>query len=197
MTLPQLPFTSRSSPSWREWTNSKRPYRSGYIRAHMWPVFDFERACLTGLVLKTCDTAQSLLLPTESAPILAMAELSWPCLQDLSLHGHFLVAMHAVELQHLLSSLPSLRILSTLTGKHQNVGWQRILPEPSSSTSLMAGLNSSQHPGLLPVCRLPSAASPTDLFWSMIVESDAERPKEIRPVPGSRNHMCTSRLRGS
>ena len=96
----------------------------------MRPLSDFEHACLTGILLKTSDTVQSLSLPMESAPILAMAELSWPRLQDLPLHGRFLDALYASSLQYLLLSLPSLRSLSILAGRLWSVGRQPILPEP-------------------------------------------------------------------
>ena len=123
---------------WREWVNCKPSYRSLYLNIDMRAIFDFEREYITGLVLKMCDTVKSLSLPMESAPILAMAELSWPCLRDLSLHGRFLDVAHVSSLQHLLLALPSLRNLSILAGRPWSLGSlgrHPILPKPSTLTS--------------------------------------------------------------
>ena len=123
---------------WREWVNCQPSTRGRYILVDMRPKFDFERECITGLVLKMCDTVRSLSLPMESAPILAMAELSWPCLRDLALHGRFLDAAHVSSLQHLLLALPSLRNLSILAGRPWSLGSlgrHPILPKPSTLTS--------------------------------------------------------------
>ena len=123
---------------WREWVNCQPATRARCILVDMRPKFYFERECITGLVLKMSDTVSSLSLPMESAPILTMAELAWPCLRDLSLHGRFLDVTHVSSLQHLLSALPSLRNLSILAGRPWslgNLGRHPILPKPSTSTS--------------------------------------------------------------
>ncbi|KAM5536459.1 hypothetical protein V8D89_009895, partial [Ganoderma adspersum] len=123
---------------WREWVNCQPSTRGRYFLVDMRPKFDFERECITGLVLKMCDTVKSLSLPMESTPILAMAELSWPCLRDLSLHGRFLDVAHISSLQHLLPALPSLRNLSILAGRPWSLGTlgrHPILPKPATSTS--------------------------------------------------------------
>nr|VWP00244.1 Inosine-5'-monophosphate dehydrogenase (IMP dehydrogenase) (IMPD) (IMPDH) (EC [Ganoderma boninense] len=127
-----------TSTVWREWGKCRLPYRRLHP-ADMRPFFDFERACITGIVLNMRSTVVSLSLPIESAPILAMAEVSWPCLRDLSLHGRFLDVEHASSLQHLLPAVPSLRSLSVLAGRiwdGETLGRYLVLPEPSSASSL-------------------------------------------------------------
>ncbi|KAI0632942.1 hypothetical protein C8Q77DRAFT_1120582 [Trametes polyzona] len=46
-----------------------------------------ESACLYPLVLGMHETARSLTLPLETAPISGMADVDWPCLQTLELGG--------------------------------------------------------------------------------------------------------------
>ena len=144
-----------TSTVWREWGKCRLPYRRLHP-ADMRPFFDFERACITGIVLNMRNTVMSLSLPIESAPILAMAEVSWPCLRHLSLHGRFLDVEHASSLQHLLPAIPSLRTLSILAGRIRHLGTRGrhpILPKPSSSVisvsaPLMASNSSSTgYPG--------------------------------------------------
>ena len=167
---------------WREWVNCQPSTRGRYILVDMRPKFDFERECITGLVLKMCDTVRSLSLPMESAPILAMAELSWPCLRDLALHGRFLDAAHVSSLQHLLLALPSLRNLSILAGRPWSLGSlgrHPILPKPSTSTS----------PSLLVCSSLTSAAvSPEPCSSSDISE---ERPKRETSPPPLLSELCS------
>ena len=102
---------------WREKFNSYEYVNGGLSLKDMRQDYNFERECLSGIVSKLNATATSLALPIESAPILAMAELSWPHLRELALHGRFIDFEHAASLQHLLPSLSSLRKLSILAGR--------------------------------------------------------------------------------
>ncbi|KAI1792789.1 hypothetical protein LXA43DRAFT_316351 [Ganoderma leucocontextum] len=100
------------------------------------PVFEFERECLSAIVLRMNETAVSLTLPLESTPILAMAELSWPKLKELNLHGRFLDAVQVTHIRSLLSSLPSLARLSILAARPPEVGRPPFLPNAASPFSL-------------------------------------------------------------
>ncbi|KAM5536451.1 hypothetical protein V8D89_009887 [Ganoderma adspersum] len=161
---------------WREWVNCKPSYRVPYFHVDMRSKFDFERACITGLILKMCDTVKSLSLPMESAPILAMAEVSWPCLQDLSLHGRFLDVAHVSSLQHLLPVLPSLRNLCIMAGRPWSLGSlgrHPILPKPPTSTSTSSSLLEQ-----LPLTPATVSAEPSS---SGIAQEHSER--EPSPPP--------------
>ncbi len=112
-----LKHFSYATTMWREKMNGVEYVRGGPSLKVMRADYDFECECLSGIVLRLNDTVTSLSLPIESAPILAMAELPWPHLRDLSLHGRLIDAVHATSLQHLLQSLWSLRKLSILAGR--------------------------------------------------------------------------------
>ncbi|KAM5535336.1 hypothetical protein V8D89_011021 [Ganoderma adspersum] len=166
---------------WREWVNCQPSTRGRYILVDMRPKFDFERACITGLVLRMCDTVKSLSLPMESAPILAMAEVSWPCLRELSLHGRFLDVAHVSSLQHLLPTLPSLRNLSIMAGRPWSLGSlgrHPILPKPSTSSSS----------SLLEQSPLTSATVSGEPCSSGISQEHSERePSPPPPLSGLRS----------
>ncbi|KAI1792780.1 hypothetical protein LXA43DRAFT_315817 [Ganoderma leucocontextum] len=127
---------SYGTTMWREKMTGVEYVRGGPSLKDMRPVYDFERECLSGIVLRLNNTATSLALPVESAPVLAMAELSWPHLRELALHGRLIDPVHAASLQHLLPSLPSLRKLSILAGRfsHRPVR-HPILPGSSNPPS--------------------------------------------------------------
>ena len=137
--------------TWREQFNGFRYGRTGaVIPRNMRPDFEFERECLSRVVLRLNSTVTSLTLPVESAPILAMAELSWPHLRELSLHGRFIDSAHAATLQRLLPSLSSLVKLSVLARRpfHHPVQYP-LLPKscnPQSSSLRRTGPVSSLQP---------------------------------------------------
>ncbi len=128
---------SYTTTIWREMVNGTEG--QGHINFYhqrpisMQPVFEFERECLSAIVLRMNETAVSLTLPLESTSVLAMTELSWPNLRDLNLHGRFLDVSQVKHIQHFLPSLPSLVRLSILGARTLEVGRPPLLPHRASS----------------------------------------------------------------
>ncbi|KAI1792803.1 hypothetical protein LXA43DRAFT_317011 [Ganoderma leucocontextum] len=122
---------SYTTTMWREWTNGVAVVRGALRPISMRPLFAFEQQCLSAIVLKMSHSATSLTLPMESAPLLPMAELAWPYLQELNLRGRFLCSDQVSYLKLLLPSMPSLRKLSILAARSSKVGRPAFFPQTS------------------------------------------------------------------
>ncbi len=75
-------------------------------------LFEREEKWLYALVPRMANTIEKLTLPMETSPILAMADLSWPALQELSIRGRYLSDKQTEALPLFLSSVSRLRKLS-------------------------------------------------------------------------------------
>ena len=140
-------------------------YTPGYPSLRdMRVIYDFERECLSSIVSKLNNSVTSLTLPIESAPLLSMAELSWPHLRELALHGRLLDSEHATSLQRLLLSLSSLRKLSILAGRFTARVRHPLLPGSStpqpSSLQRTKSMSTLEPSGSSASIRCP-ATSPT------------------------------------
>ena len=92
-------------PSWREQTFEFESHRADALlkREEQW---------LSAIVPKAASTLKHLDIPMETSPMLHMAKLSWPELQDLSISGRYANADQKEALPLFLSSLTRLRKLS-------------------------------------------------------------------------------------
>ncbi|TFK79121.1 hypothetical protein K466DRAFT_506108 [Polyporus arcularius HHB13444] len=87
-------------------------------------------------------TVQQLTIPMETSPICAMADLSWPKLQDLSIRGRYSSVEQGQALPRFLASLPRLRTLSVTICRRGRSARPPILGTSSTSRTTIAGLRS-------------------------------------------------------
>ncbi len=103
-----------------------------------------ESHCLSNLVLAMNRTLTRLSLPMESAPILKMARVSWPNLQELTIDGVYLTSEQVDSLPVLLAALPCLQKLSVRIsrGSTSNGGRPPILGQHTTPRSVLSGMRS-------------------------------------------------------
>ncbi|KAI1792805.1 hypothetical protein LXA43DRAFT_317061 [Ganoderma leucocontextum] len=136
----------------------------------MTKVYALENNLLGTILLGMSDTATSLSLPMESAPIDQMRQVWWPRLKHLSLFGRFRSDKHAHSIGWLLPYLPALESLSIQAARYE--GRQSILPEHPQAElcTLSQALRdpSSRPRPLLPNLRSLTIAypEPTDQLFS-------------------------------
>ncbi|KAI0327497.1 hypothetical protein GY45DRAFT_1108179 [Cubamyces sp. BRFM 1775] len=87
------------------------------------------------------ETAESLALPMETAPLIRMSQMSWPRIQYLSLKGRYPPEMQATTLPALLSRMPTLRSLHVQAAQRNTFSrphiWDSsIAPSPSALSEL-------------------------------------------------------------
>ena len=135
---------SYTTTMWREWFNDSEFVQYAERKStSMRPVFEFEKECLSAILLRMNETAISLMLPLESTPILAMAEHSWPNLKELKLHGRFLDDAQATHVRHLLPLLSSLDHLSILAARTVKLGRPPFISSSASPCPLDGQLRTS------------------------------------------------------
>lgn len=121
---PLFPTDANSTASTLEELSYPTPLllKSGYIvdpETGRESVVSHESACLSTLVLGMSSTAQSLVLPMQTAPFCNMATVDWPALQDLTLAGAFLLNFDFSNMSSALLRMPALRRL-IITAAHPN-----------------------------------------------------------------------------
>ncbi|KAI0643816.1 hypothetical protein C8Q79DRAFT_871502, partial [Trametes meyenii] len=85
-----------------------------------------ESSYLRALVLRMSNTAESLTLPIDTAPLIEMSKMDWPRLTALSLTGQWI---DSTSLQALLFRMPNLRNLSILASQHRGIPHPLVLTE--------------------------------------------------------------------
>ncbi|KAI0672385.1 hypothetical protein C8Q78DRAFT_746115 [Trametes maxima] len=108
-----------------------RDVQGAIARSNMQAARTLESSFLRALVLRMSDTAVSLTMPAETAPLLEMSKLNWPRLTVLSLSGQWMDSDQCSHLQRLLRHLPSLRSLSVQVFRCCGVPCPRIFEETS------------------------------------------------------------------
>ncbi|KAI0719818.1 hypothetical protein C8T65DRAFT_635264 [Cerioporus squamosus] len=85
-----------------------------------------------------------LVLPMESAPIVKMAEVSWPKLRELSINGAYRTSEQVNSLPILLGALPCLERLSVRIRREmdRSEGRPPILGKHSTPRSVLSGMRS-------------------------------------------------------
>ncbi len=89
-----------------------RETQSRLRRTNLQPAHARERSYLHALVLAMSDTAESLTLPVETAPLLEMANKDWPRMRTLSLIGRYTHPDQCRIIPLLLLRMPNLHSLS-------------------------------------------------------------------------------------
>ena len=178
---------SYTTTMWREWFNVTKVARNiGPRPIDMRPVFEFERECLSAVVLKMNETAVSLTLPLESTPVLAMAELSWPNLKELNLHGRLLDAVQVTHFERLLPSLPSLVRLSILAARTPEVGRPPFIPSSAPPSPGETRPRAAFHVHRPRLNITPSSPSLSSSSLKTLASYQASLPPRIREsLPGS------------
>ena len=92
-------------------SNSWRELHSQFYRFNLSAEYAAESHHLTQLVCGMNNTAESLALPMETAPLVSMSQLSWPRIKNLSLQGRYPSDMQSTTLPAVLSRMPTLRSL--------------------------------------------------------------------------------------
>ena len=92
-------------------THCFRELLSSLRRYDLEAEYKVESRYLAQLVCGMHKTAESVSIPMETAPLLRMAELSWPRIQTLALHGRYITPGQPALLQSVLTRMPSLRSL--------------------------------------------------------------------------------------
>ncbi len=132
-----IPLTSFSyvMDIWREqsWRLGRNRSDKLCLREEKW---------LSALVPRMANTIQKLTLPMETSPILAMAHLSWPALQELSIHGRYFSEKQKEALPLFLSSVPQLRKLSITISRLGPTTRPYILGPSTASHTTISGLRS-------------------------------------------------------
>ncbi|OJT02127.1 hypothetical protein TRAPUB_7422 [Trametes pubescens] len=98
------------------------------------PTYTQESIYLRALVLAMSDTAESLTLPVETAPLFEMAAIDWPRLRMLSLIGEYTHPDQCRAIPLLLPRMPYLRSLSVKVIQREGTRHPRLLqalPETS------------------------------------------------------------------
>ncbi|KAI0643817.1 hypothetical protein C8Q79DRAFT_1012372 [Trametes meyenii] len=85
-----------------------------------------ESSYLRALVPRMSNTAESLTLPIDTAPLTEMSEIDWPRLTALSLTGQWI---DSASLQALLFRMPNLRNLSILASQRRGIPHPLVLTE--------------------------------------------------------------------
>ncbi|KAI0695085.1 hypothetical protein C8T65DRAFT_584572 [Cerioporus squamosus] len=88
------------------------------------------------------STVKQLTVPMETSPISAMASLSWPALQELSIRGRYFNEEQEQALPLFLSSIPRLRKLSVTICRRGRTDRPPILGSSTGSHATIAGLRS-------------------------------------------------------
>ncbi|OJT02128.1 hypothetical protein TRAPUB_7423 [Trametes pubescens] len=89
-----------------------RETQSRLRKTNIQPAYAYEMSYLHALVLAMSDTAESLALPVETAPLSEMANKDWPRLHTLSLTGRYTHPDQCRAISLLLLRMPNLRSLS-------------------------------------------------------------------------------------
>ncbi len=76
-----------------------------------------ESRCLSAILLRMNETVERLALPVETAPLRAMAEVSWPRLRELTLQGDHVDTAHTLLVPVFLRRVPYLRKLRILASR--------------------------------------------------------------------------------
>ncbi|RDX52612.1 hypothetical protein OH76DRAFT_171361 [Lentinus brumalis] len=119
----QLATTSIRIAEFQYVTPPFREYRHGELRRD----FDLEDALpnesrsLSAILLRMNETVERLSLPMETAPLQAMAEVSWPQLRELTLQGNYVDTAHTLLVPKFLRGVPNLRKLSILASRPSDV----------------------------------------------------------------------------
>ncbi|KAI0371747.1 hypothetical protein BV20DRAFT_1066809 [Pilatotrama ljubarskyi] len=92
--------------------------------------YDQELSYLRALVLPMSDSAESLTLPVETAPLLEMAAMDWPRLHTLSLIGRYTHSDQCLAISPLLMRSPNLRSLSVQVVQRQGMPRPLLLRAP-------------------------------------------------------------------
>ncbi|KAI0695083.1 hypothetical protein C8T65DRAFT_551628, partial [Cerioporus squamosus] len=132
-----LPLTGFAyiRPFWRE----KR------FRVAILPIdthFEREEKWLSALIPGMASTLMQLTVPMETSLISAMASLSWPALQDLSIRGRYWSEEQKDALPQFLSSIPRLRKLSVTVCRRGRTDRPPILGSSTVPHPTIAGLRS-------------------------------------------------------
>ncbi|KAL1939387.1 hypothetical protein VTO73DRAFT_9943 [Trametes versicolor] len=101
----RLTHLSYTPSQWRE-------TESVDYRTDLRPIYALESSYLRTLVLAMSNTAESLTLPAETAPLVEMANMDWPRLHTLSLIGRYARPDQCDIIPLLLLRMPNLRFLS-------------------------------------------------------------------------------------
>ncbi|EIW53500.1 uncharacterized protein TRAVEDRAFT_31624, partial [Trametes versicolor FP-101664 SS1] len=101
----RLTHLSYTSSQWRETESVEH-------RTDLRPIYALESSYLRALVLAMPNTAESLTLPAETAPLVEMANMDWPRLHTLSLIGRYTHPDQSDIIPLLLLRMPNLRSLS-------------------------------------------------------------------------------------
>ncbi|KAI0695087.1 hypothetical protein C8T65DRAFT_665885 [Cerioporus squamosus] len=137
ITSAPIPLTSFSYVTllWRE-----QCFELGRVRSEK--LFLREEKWLSALVPKMANTIQQLTVPMETSPILAMANLSWPALQELSISGRYFTEQQKEALPLFLSSIPRLRKLSVTICRCGPTARPPILGSAATCRTTIVGLRS-------------------------------------------------------
>ncbi|PIL28961.1 hypothetical protein GSI_09008 [Ganoderma sinense ZZ0214-1] len=144
---------------WREHTNAMNPNGTRYVVANprnMKEVFRVERECLTAILLTMNNTATSVTIPIETAPLQEMSTIPWPRLRHLSLRGRFLDGTQTAALRAFLPTLPSLETLLVQAARPKHLGRPRLLGPLDSSSVHGASSSTASGSSSIVVQRLPT-----------------------------------------
>ncbi|KAI0767512.1 hypothetical protein C8Q74DRAFT_1439605 [Fomes fomentarius] len=125
---------------WREQLGNGTIRSYAIIQENLRETFSCEEASLAFLVPRIHESVRLLALPVETAPVLSMAELSWPRLPDLSLHGRYRSRAQADSIPAFLSSISHLTRLSILVCRMENINRAPILGRHNSPLTVLSGL---------------------------------------------------------
>ncbi len=131
------PLTSFSyiMPLWRE-----QLFRVARLRTD--EPFKCEEKWLSALIPGMASTVKQLTVPMETSPMLAMAALTWPELQELSIRGRYIDEEQKHALRQFLSSIPQLRKLSVTLCRRGRTARPSLLGSKATSNATIAGLRS-------------------------------------------------------
>ena len=129
-------------PFWREQLGNDTVRSVATLRNVLDENLSRETAFLANVIPRINEGIRQLSLPMETAPVVSMAGMSWPQLQELSLHGRYRNTSQADSLPILLSSVPALRQLSVQICRMENINRAPILGRHECPSTVLTGLRS-------------------------------------------------------
>ncbi|EIW53496.1 uncharacterized protein TRAVEDRAFT_74801, partial [Trametes versicolor FP-101664 SS1] len=120
-----------------------RETQSRLRKTNIQPAYAYETSYLRALVLAMSDTAESLTLPVETAPLLEMANMDWPRLHTLSLTGRYTHPNQCRAIPLLLLRMPNLRSLSVKVMQCEVMRRPLLLKEPPDTSYRLRSLTIS------------------------------------------------------
>ena len=143
-TLGTFLFSPREAPP-ETWTDTLAPittFRYDQAFRSFLRTYPVQEDNLAFVLARLHRSLESLILPSEIAPLTFLAQTQWPQLRELSLNGVFYPCPgHATPLISVFSGMPRLRVLTLTLALHEDVDRKRLMFWPAGYESSLPWQN--------------------------------------------------------